>query len=125
MNNRFEIGMLGEDLACEYLRKNNYTIIEKNFLRPWGELDIISKSSDKTLVFVEVKTIKYSRDLSAEEHLNFSKLKKLRKTASLYAGSNQKLIKDDEGWRIDLIAITITNLTDNKKDFILKHYQNI
>lgn len=125
MTQKSEVGNLGEDLACEYLKENSYRIIERNFLRPWGELDIIAMSPDKILVFVEVKTIKDSRDLSAEEHLSFSKLKKVRKTASLYAGNNQKLIKDDRGWRIDLIAITITNLTENKKDFILKHYQNI
>ena len=55
MNNR-EFGNKGEDLACEYLIKNGYEIVERNkHFSKFCEIDIIAKLKDK-YVFVEVKT---------------------------------------------------------------------
>ena len=52
-----QIGDYGEDLACEYLLKNNYKIIERNFRCKQGEIHIIAKDIKKNeLVFIEVKT---------------------------------------------------------------------
>ena len=34
-------GKIGEDIACKYLIGKGYTIIERNFRRKWGEIDII------------------------------------------------------------------------------------
>ena len=39
---RKEIGNRGENLACKYLNKNNYKIIERNFYCKQGEIDIIA-----------------------------------------------------------------------------------
>jgi len=50
MTYKSELGQLGENLACEYLVKKGYKIIGRNFRQKWGELDIISKVPDKTLV---------------------------------------------------------------------------
>ena len=59
MNQRKIVGNNGENNACEYLEKNNYTIIERNFLCRRGEIDIIAKDNNKEeLVFIEVKTRK-------------------------------------------------------------------
>ena len=50
-------GKLGEDFACDYLKKENYIIIERNFSCYQGEIDIIAKDTTKIeLVFSEVKT---------------------------------------------------------------------
>jgi len=49
------LGKIGETLACEYLLNHHYTIVERNFQKRYGELDIIAVK-DKILVFVEVKT---------------------------------------------------------------------
>lgn len=51
-----KVGKFGEDIACMFLKKHGYKIIEKNYLRKWGELDIVAKKSGK-LCFVEVKTV--------------------------------------------------------------------
>ena len=57
MNNR-EFGNKGEDLACDYLVKNGYEIIERNkHFSKFCEIDIIAKFKNK-FVFVEVKTRK-------------------------------------------------------------------
>ncbi len=51
------LGRYGENLACNYLLKNNYKIIERNFRCKQGEIDIIALDKiKKELVFIEVKT---------------------------------------------------------------------
>ena len=60
MTKKSEIGKLGEDIACQYLLNKSFTIIERNFRKKWGELDIIAKDSNGVLVFVEVKTMRQS-----------------------------------------------------------------
>lgn len=122
MTYKSQLGKLGEDLACEYLVKKKYKIIDRNFRRPWGELDIIAKAPDKTLVFVEVKTVQghTTQDIQPEEQLTKNKLQKLKRTASLYTGHNPKLIKDNKGWQIDLIALTIDGESCD-----IRHYENV
>jgi len=49
-------GVLGEKLACRFLRRNGYKILYRNFRgRSGGEIDIVARDDD-TLVFIEVKT---------------------------------------------------------------------
>src|SRR3989344_4735893 len=130
MTKKIELGKLGENIACRYLVENGYKIIEKNFRQKWGEIDIIAKAPDKTLVFVEVKTVcdveklhtqnENNNQISAEDQLTRAKLTKLQRTASLYAGHWPELIDDNKGWRIDLLALTI-----NDKSYVIKQYENI
>jgi len=133
MTYKSQLGQLGEDMACEYLVKKGYKIIERNYRRKWGEIDIIAKSTDRTLVFVEVKTMhKYDNDddhnsdgIQPEDQLTQTKLKKLKRTACLYAGHYPELVNGNRGWRIDLVAITIDDLTDTEKCCEIKHYENM
>ncbi len=123
MISKQNIGKFGEDFACEYLVKKGYKIIERNFRKPWGELDIITMAPNKTLVFVEVKTIRNigrQTNVSAEEQLTAAKLQKLQRTASLYANHRPELINDKKGWQIDLLALTIID-----KNVLVNHYENI
>ena len=122
MTHRSELGKFGENLACEYLVKKGYKIIDRNVRKPWGELDIIAKAPDKTLVFIEVKTMTDSLGLglTPEDQLTKAKLKKTQRAASLYAGHYPELVKDNKGWRIDLAALVI-----NEEGYNIRHYENI
>lgn len=147
MTNKSETGKMGEDIACEFLKNKGYKIIARNFRQKWGELDIVATAKDKTLVFVEVKTLRQTQDkqsgnsandgepsrtiaglpavgqteLQPEDNLTKSKLKKLKRIAQLYAGYNQNLIDENKGWRIDLVAITM--FADKHPQ--INHYENI
>jgi putative endonuclease len=115
------IGKLGEDIAFNYLKSKNYKIIERNFKKPFGEIDLIAKSKNNTLVFIEVKTLeKKSIGLLPEDEMTYQKIKKLKKICEYYALKNKNLINEKQGWQIDLIAIIINN-----KNFEIKHYENI
>src|SRR3954454_7094894 len=52
---RQTLGKLGEDLACEELRRRGYAILARRYRRRGGELDIVARDG-QTVVFVEVKT---------------------------------------------------------------------
>ena len=122
MNQRSELGKEGEDFACKYLVDKGFRVIERNFRKPWGELDIISKAPDKTLVFVEVKTIKSfsSQGIRPEDQMTKAKLEKFKRVAFLYANGNPDLVDDRRGWRLDLLALTKIG-----NDYLVKHYENI
>ena len=50
-----KIGQLGEDVACKFLMKHNFLVLERNYTKKWGEIDIIAKKNSK-IHFIEVKT---------------------------------------------------------------------
>ncbi len=87
-------GDFGEKIAAEFLSKNGYTIIDKNFSCKYGELDIIcSKFSKKfnreEMFFVEVKTRTNKQNpIYPENAVNFYKKERLQKTAEIYLNRN-------------------------------------
>src|SRR5947207_2782919 len=51
-----KIGELGESIACRFLVKQGFTILERNYTKKWGEIDIVAQQG-KRLYFVEVKSV--------------------------------------------------------------------
>jgi putative endonuclease len=99
--NRRETGTLGEKLACDFLYRNGYNIIETNFRCPEGEIDIVARHGD-TLVFVEVRTKTSWWFGRPEESITRTKMSRLKTAAARYAESHFDL---PESRRIDVIAI--------------------
>lgn len=118
MYNNKIIGNYGEDLACQYLIRNNYVIIERNFCYSHLEIDIIAKIKEK-IVFIEVKTRTSNRFGTADEAVNSRKTGNLNRAACCYLGKH-KIYHDNI--RLDLIAVDIDK--QNKKATI-KHYKDI
>jgi len=102
------IAILGEDKACEYLKKLGFKIIEKNFRKGYGEIDIVaidsSEKSGQVLVFVEVKTRTSNRFGTPLDSINYWKLKSLIKTAQYYKMTHRNL---PESLRIDAISVIL------------------
>ncbi|RJQ28713.1 YraN family protein [Candidatus Parcubacteria bacterium] len=125
MKNGKEIGKSGEDLACEYLVKERYRILYRNYRQPWGEIDIITTSKDKTLVFIEVKAMRKlgnaaKEGFQPEDNLTKAKLLKTQRMCTMFVAKHPELIDEERGWRIDLIALTL-----EEKSVIINHYKNI
>lgn len=97
------LGKIGEDLACDYLLNHQYKILERNFQKRYGELDIVALK-DNTLVFVEVKT-RIGREFGLpEEAVTPRKLSEVTQTALYYKLLHPEL---PESMQIDVVAIEL------------------
>lgn len=107
-------GKLGEDIAVRYLEKNRYRIIERNYRKPWGEIDIIAlDNAEDDLVFVEVKTQNSKFEWRPEENISFHKKRQLSRIITTYLKGNK--IFENQNWRIDVIAIRLDFKTKNAR----------
>lgn len=114
MNNK-TTGNYGEELACKYLGKLGYRILERNFRIRGGEVDIVCKDKDQ-IIFVEVKTRHTHEFGEVAEAITPWKIKFIARTAQFYL-LKHKLI--DHLYRIDVITL---DLTSGEK---LEHFKNI
>ncbi len=131
-----KLGDIGENVACEFLVRHGFEIIERNYLRKWGEIDIVAKKSGK-IHFVEVKSVSceisrlnVSHGTSAkdnplqetyrpEENLHPGKLKRLYRTIETYllhpperlVSSSRAGKKEYLDWQLDLITAKIDTRT--------------
>lgn len=99
---------LGEDKACEYLKKLGFKILERNYRKTYGEIDIIaidpSAGSGQVLAFIEVKTRTSNLFGSPLESITSWKLRSLIKTAQYYKMTHNNL---PESLRIDAVSVIL------------------
>lgn len=111
---RRDTGNTGETVACQFLERKGYKILQRNFSRPWGEIDIIADKGG-TIRFVEVKTVSresiqgISREMShqPEDLVDVRKLRKVARTAVLY----MEAAKDEREYQIDVVAVILDQAT--------------
>ena len=113
------VGKLGEDIAVKYLEKHGYKILDRNYRKPWGEIDIIARQSQE-LVFIEVKTQNKKFEWRPEENITQHKKHQLSRIITTYLKANK--IPEDQNWRVDVLAITLDFKTKNAS---VEHIQNI
>lgn len=111
------VGNAGEKWACDFLKKNGYKILERNYRIRGGEIDIVAKDKD-TLVFIEVKT-RYSHEYGLPvESMTPWKIKFLLKTARFYL---QKIGWGDREYRLDFVSVDFANSKDDPKIDLMKN----
>lgn len=77
-----QLGDKGEVVIQEFLKKQKFKIVAKNYRSKWGEIDIIAQKKD-VISFIEVKTRKNSY-FPISQVVNYSKQQKIIKTAKMY-----------------------------------------
>jgi putative endonuclease len=103
-----QTGAEGERIAAHFLEGKGYVVLEMNYRKPWGEIDIIAEK-DRVVHFIEVKAV--SGDLESlsrennsyrpEEQIHPAKLKKVMRTAQLYMAYKD----DDREYQIDAVGV--------------------
>jgi putative endonuclease len=111
------VARLGEEIASKFLTKKGYKIIDRNFRKGYGEIDIIAVYNN-VLVFIEVKTRTTNLYGGAIEAINYGKIRTLIKTCEYYKMLYPKL---PESLRIDAILIDL----ENNEAKSIQHIQNI
>src|SRR4051812_49067132 len=108
-------GEAGEQAAVAFLVKQGFSILDRNYTRKWGEIDIIAEKSNK-IYFVEVKSV--SRETLVyvspetldqyhpEDNMHPWKLKRMARTIQTYLLSER--IPDEKEWQVDLIVVFLS-----------------
>ncbi len=114
-----QVGEIGEKLAERKLLKLGFQILERNYTKQGGEIDIVAKKGKK-IHFVEVKSV--SCEISSqnnngnvthvtksgyrpEENLSFHKFLKIARTLDIYLLENN--VSGETPWQIDLACVYI------------------
>ncbi len=106
-----QFGDFGEGIACQFLMKQGFSIVERNYLKPWGEIDIIAK---KRCVyhFVEVKSvaretldsvIHETEGYRPEDNIHQAKLKRISRAVQTYC--LERNISNE--WKFDVAVVYI------------------
>ena len=113
-----KIGEIGENIAVKFLVKHGFSIIDRNYTKKWGEIDIVAEKGNK-LYFIEVKSV--SRETlntfipksyadsderyehRPEDNMHPWKLKRLSRTIQTYFLS--KNIDEGKEWQVDLLVV--------------------
>ena len=106
-----KVGNIGENTACSFLARKGFSIIERNYLKKWGEIDIIVKKKN-IIHFVEVKTVSCEnvRTISCEtesknpeENIHQWKVKRLSRAIQTYLLDRH--VSHETNWQFDTIAV--------------------
>ena len=96
-----DLGKAGEDLALDFLLKQGYRIIARNFRTRAGEIDIVA-ADGLAICFIEVKTRKHTGCGSGADSVSGKKQRNMAKAASLFL---QQRNLQDSPCRFDVVSI--------------------
>ena len=109
-----ELGEKGESIAANYLEKKGFKIMDRNYRKKWGELDIVAIRDNK-VHFVEVKTVTRAttdgkfvedkNDYKPEDNMHPWKVKRLGRAIQTYL--LEKFRVADPEWQFDLACVFI------------------
>ncbi len=108
MYNKRSVGARQEQIAVEYLEKQGYVILERNFRCRTGEIDIIAKESGY-LSFIEVKYRRNTAKGFPQEAVDPHKIRQISYTARYYM--LKKRIPTDTPCRFDVVNILDRDLS--------------
>ncbi len=109
-----ELGKKGEQLAVDFLIKNSYDIVERNYRFDKAEVDIIAKKDD-ILAIIEVKTRSTTDFGNPQDFVKPKQIKNLVKAVDEYVNVNGL----DVEVRFDIIAIV-----KEGKGFKIEHLED-
>lgn len=96
-------GIQGEEVACRFLARKGYDILDRNWRSGRLELDIIARQGD-TIVFCEVKTARSRRFGSAIEWITPRKVRHITQAALGYI-ANHRIERC--AFRFDVIGLDV------------------
>ena len=121
MINTREKGNIGEKIACDYLKQRGYFIQNRNYLKKWGEIDIVAVKSG-ILHFIEVKSVIHNgqdNGYRPEENVHNLKLRRLRRVIQTYL--NDEKYGLDAEFQFHVLIVRTNKQTGESKVEIIKN----
>lgn len=114
-----KVGNIGEDVACRFLVKQGYGILDRNYWKKCGEIDIVAERNN-VLCFVEVKTVSCETfdtmgDHMPEENVHYWKRRRLSNVIQIYLSEKGYMCNEDKEWQVDVMAVFLDFNTKKAK----------
>lgn len=103
MDLRQSVGRRGEEEAARFLAKRGFAILDRNVRSRFGEIDLVARDG-KTLVFVEVKTLREGAGDPPEAAVTGTKRRQLGRLAQQYLKWKRF---GEVPCRFDVVAVTL------------------
>jgi putative endonuclease len=109
---RQALGRWGEDIAAKYLTEQGMEVLDRNWRRRGGEIDLIAADGE-IIVFCEVKTRRTNAFGSGVEAVTALKSRRLRRLAAAWLAEH-----GEHGLRIrfDVVSVTPVRRGDPRID---------
>lgn len=114
-----QIGAEEETKALDFLVQKGWKLIERNYQRRAGEIDLIMSDKKNSVIFVEVKYRRSSDYGTAQSFVHQQKQKKIIKTALLYM--KEKGFRNVDV-RFDVVAVTLDQIEHISNAFSAEGY---
>jgi putative endonuclease len=99
---RVGLGQRGETLAAQALQRHGFTLVDRNWRCPYGEVDLVMRLGEH-IYFVEVRT-RHTTAYPAPEHsLRPSKLSRMETVARAYLGAHHP--EAESIWHVSFVAV--------------------
>jgi len=98
------LGRWGEKRSQRFLKRKGLKTLTRNFSCKTGEIDLIMVDTDRTIVFVEVRTRADETFGSAESSITSAKKARLIRTARYFLTTHDI---DDRPFRFDVVTIVL------------------
>lgn len=99
-----ELGRAGEARAAQHLEENGYTVVDRNWRCPDGEIDLVALIGDEVVV-VEVKTRRGDRFGHPLEAIDARKRTRLWRLGVAWVAAHRAVV---QGRRLRFAAVAIT-----------------
>lgn len=96
-----KLGDICEGVAVKHLKRHGFEVIQRNYQKKWGEIDIIARESD-LLHFIEVKGATDPK-VKPEENVSPWKLKRLYRAIQTWLLDHEDFSELE--WQIDVMAV--------------------
>jgi len=114
------LGDICENLATKYLSKQSYKILDRNYRKKWGEIDIVAKenvSRPHILHFIEVKGMilrkNYVFQYNPEDNIHIWKQKRLWRAIQSWLLEHK--VSESIEWQVDVMAIFLDPVNKEAK----------
>ncbi len=113
-------GKIGEDFACEFLKKQNFTIKHRGYISKFGEIDIIAENNSK-VYFFEVKT-SASDKVTPFDNMNWNKVRHFKRNVEVFVLKYEFHVKNIQ-FSINFIAVYLNKDKTLKKVELIENLE--
>lgn len=121
-------GAIGEAAVAQWLQKRGFTIVETNYLKKWGEIDIVAHETD-ICHFIEVKTVSYETTDWLERSISHETWKP---EDNVHGAKLARLGRTIQSWLIErrytgnwVLDVAVVRLVEQEKVATIKMVENV